>query len=235
MVHTLGTEHGFLTLRTLDGKLLATGDLTQSGRGERVTSRIVFHFRDGSIYSETTIFTQKRTFQLVSDHLVQLGPSFPNPMDALVLANGDVTTRVQEKSGEGKVTKAHFDLPPDTANGMIFGLLTSISPKTPETKVAMLSQAGKGRLVHLSIKPDGEERFAVNGMQRKAAVFRIHVEIGGIAGVVAPLIGKQPEDIRAWLVEGEAPALLKVEGQLFEGGPVWRMEMTAPVWSGGHA
>src|SRR5882672_3752172 len=47
--HTEGIVHGFLALRTLDGKTVADGDLIQLARGGRVTSRLVFRFKDGSV------------------------------------------------------------------------------------------------------------------------------------------------------------------------------------------
>src|SRR6185436_10521152 len=37
-----GLVHGFLALRTLDGRTIAEGDLSQRARGEQVTARIVF-------------------------------------------------------------------------------------------------------------------------------------------------------------------------------------------------
>jgi len=45
--HTEGLVRGFLVLRTLEGETLAGGDLSQESRGGRVTSRMVFHFKDG--------------------------------------------------------------------------------------------------------------------------------------------------------------------------------------------
>lgn len=42
-----GLTHGFLVLRTLDGALIASGDLLQSMRGAEVESRMVFRFKDG--------------------------------------------------------------------------------------------------------------------------------------------------------------------------------------------
>jgi len=51
--HTEGLVHGFLVLRTLSGDTLADGDLIQIARGYRVTSRLVFHFKDGSVHDET--------------------------------------------------------------------------------------------------------------------------------------------------------------------------------------
>jgi DNA-binding IclR family transcriptional regulator len=42
--------HGFLALRSLDGKRLADGEMTQIAEGDRVTSRLIFRFKDGSVY-----------------------------------------------------------------------------------------------------------------------------------------------------------------------------------------
>lgn len=210
------------------------GDLVQVAHGERITSRLTFHFRDGSVDDETTIFTQWKTFQLVSDHHVQRGPSFPKPIDYLVEANGDITIREPgERRGEPvKVATNHIDLPPDTYNGLEFITLLNISPRTPETKVAMVAPTGKGRLVHLSIKPEGEDAFMLGFVHHKATHYRIHIELGGIAGVVAPVIGKQPEDLHIWILDGDAPSVVKFEGQLYESGPVWRVELNAPAWPG---
>jgi hypothetical protein len=66
----------------------------------------------------------------------------------------------------------------------------------------------------------------------------IKVEIGGIAGLIAPLLGKQPPDIHVWILGGEAPAFVKMEGPLFYGGAIWRIELASPVWphsDSGHA
>ena len=42
-----GTTHGFLALRTTEGKLLAAGDLTEVHHGNKVVARLVFRFKDG--------------------------------------------------------------------------------------------------------------------------------------------------------------------------------------------
>ena len=73
-------------------------------------------------------------------------------------------------------------------------------------------------------------KFSVGGSSRKAAHYVVHVEIGGAAGLVAPLLGKQPPDTHVWILGGEAPAFVKSEGPLFLGGPIWRIELTSPVW-----
>src|SRR5512144_1710343 len=71
-----GVTHGFLLLRTVDGGLLASGDLLQIPKGGMIENRMVFRFKDGSLFDETVVFTQQRVFAMQSYHLVQSGPAF---------------------------------------------------------------------------------------------------------------------------------------------------------------
>jgi hypothetical protein len=225
-----GSVHGFLALRTLEGKVLAAGDLTQVIRGDRVVSRLVFRFKDGSVDDETAIFSQQGHFRLISDHHIQKGPIFPQPTDVLINAfTGQVTVRYKDKEHE-KVATDRLDLPPDVANGMILDVLKNIPPDTMETKLSYVAATPKPRLVKLSITPQGDETFSIAGAHHKATRFRVKVELGGIAGVIAPMVGKQPADTDVWVTGGEAPAFVKSEGPLYRGGPIWSIEMTSPVW-----
>jgi hypothetical protein len=227
--YTEGLTHGFLALRTLEGKTLADGDLMQVAHGDRVTVRVIFHFKDGSIHDETTVFSQGRTFRLLSEHLIQKGPSFEHPIDVLIDGStGDVTVRSTDHEGKEKVDTEHIDLPPDVANGLIFTLVKNIGPA--ETKVAMVATTPKARLVKLAITRQGAEPFSVGGSRRKATHYVVKIEIGGAAGLVAPVLGKQPPDIHVWILGGEAPIFVKSEGPLFYGGPIWRIELVSPVW-----
>jgi hypothetical protein len=128
-----------------------------------------------------------------------------------------VTVRSTEKDGKEDVKNDHLDLPPDVYNGMILSIVKNIRPETPETKVSMIVATPK-RLVKLAISPRGEEPFSLVGSQRKAMRDEIKIELGGVTGMVAPLIGKQPPDIQIWIIGGEAPAFVKEEGFLYQGG-----------------
>ena len=55
-----GSSHGFLALRTLDGKTIATGESTQVVNRDKVTARLVFRFKDGSVDDDVTVFTQDK-------------------------------------------------------------------------------------------------------------------------------------------------------------------------------
>src|ERR1700761_1300642 len=69
--HVEGTEHGFLAVRTKEGQVLAVGDLYQVIHGDTVNSRLTFRFKDGSIDDETTVFSQRDKFRLITDHHIQ--------------------------------------------------------------------------------------------------------------------------------------------------------------------
>ena len=226
-----GLIHGFLVLSNESGERLADGDLIQTARGDRVTSRLVFHFKDGSIHDETAVFSQRRSFRLLSDHLIQKGPVFQHPMDLSIdAASGKVEVHTTADDGKEKVISEHLGLPPDVANGMVLLLLKNIPSGATLTRVSMLATTPKPRLVKLAIAPRGEEPFSIAGSNRKATHYVVHVEIGGAAGLVAPLLGKQPPDIHVWILGGAAPAFVKSEGPLYFGGPIWRIELASPVW-----
>lgn len=226
-----GTAHGFLALRTPEGKLLAAGDLIQVIHGNEVTTRLVFRFKDGSLDDDTTVFSQHGVFRLISDHHIQKGPSFPHPTNVLIkAATGQVTVRYQDKDRE-KVDTEHMDLPPDLSNGFIITLLNNISPDAKETRLSYIAAAPKPRIVHLSITPNGDDRFSVAGSYHKATRFTIKVEIGGVIGMIAPLLGKKPADANVWIVGEGAPAFVRADEALYVGGPIWSIENAGPRWA----
>ena len=227
-----GSVHGYLVLRTLEGKIVAAGDVIQKVHGDRVVSRLVYHFRDGSIDDDTATFTQRGHFRLLSDHRIQRGPTFPLQLDVSIDAvSGQVTVRSKDKDkGNEKVETSHMDLPADLSNGILLDVLKNVSAKTSEITMSYLATTPKPRLIHLSVKPEGTDTFMSAGRPNKAIRFVIHVEIGGLAGMVAPMIGKEPPDTHVWVSAGDVPAYIKSEEPLYIGGPMLRTELVSPVW-----
>lgn len=226
-----GLVHGFLQLSTLEGVVIAAGDLNQVVRAERVTSQVVFHFKDGSRQDETTVFSQRGQFRLISYRLVQKGPSFKNPSDLSInCATGRVSVRYTQDDGKENVASEHMNLPPDLANGLIPTLLKNLPTGTPQLEVPMVVAAPKPRLVKIAVHRDGTGSFSLLGFNRQAVHYVAKVELGGIAGVVAPVLGKQPPDSQIWIVGGEAPGFLRSESPSYVGGPIWRTELASPVW-----
>jgi hypothetical protein len=128
---TEGLIHAFLLLRALNGDSLATGDLTQVANGDRVTTELVFRFKDGSIHEETSVFSQRRTFRLLTYHLVQKGRSFKRPTDMTLNAStGQIIVHYIDDGKEKTVTD-HLKLPVDVANGIVTTLMNNINPNSP--------------------------------------------------------------------------------------------------------
>lgn len=223
-----GVAHGFLVLRAEGGQIIADGDLSQVAHNGQVTDHLVFRFKDGSLHEETTIFWQRGTFRLIRDHVVQRGPSFKASSDTLIeAATGQVTIHLTE-NGKEKVIRKRLELPADIANGLMLTLAKNIQRGTPRTTVSMVAGASKPRVVKLVISPEGEEVFSLGTITHKAVHYVVKVEIGGAAGVVAPLVGKQPPDSHIWVSEGEAPTFLGSSGPFYEEGPIWRIELATP-------
>jgi hypothetical protein len=228
--HKEGLLRGFLVVRTLEGEIIADGDLFQVARGDRVTTRLTFRFKDGSLHDETAVFSQRGSFRLLSNHLVQKGPSFRHPLDATFdAATGRVTVRY-DADGKEKTASSVFAVPPDVANGMTLTLMKNIVPGASRTTVSMVAYAAKPRLIKLIITQQGEEAFSTGNTQRKAMHYVVRFEVGGFEGWVAERLGKLPPDVHVWVLGGKAPTIVRSQGPLALDGPIWRIELVSPQW-----
>ena len=213
------------------GKVIAAGDIIQQYRGPLVTTHVVLHFRDGSLDDETTVFTERRTFHLVSDRHIQRGPSYPHPLETYIdTATGMMTVHSTDKNGEQRVTTDHIDMPPDLGNGLDYTFMINLPASSKPIEFPLLIATPKPRLIKMSISSRGEESCFIAGVRRKVTHYAGKIELGGVEGALAPLIGKQPEDAQIWVLGGEVPTLVKVQTELYPGGPVWTIELAAPSW-----
>ena len=226
-----GVTHGFLTLSTVNGVLLASGDLLQVGRDGKVESRMVFRFKDGSVFDETAVFTQQHVFTLQSYRLVQRGPVFPEDTEiALERASGKYHVKTTpHKEGQEEVLEGRLDLPPDVYNGMIVTVAKNLPPRASET-VHLVAFTPKPQLIQLELVPTGEHQVLVGERTKTAIHYLIKPQLGMWLKLFATLLGRVPPDSHAWIVTEEVPAFVRFEGPLFTRGPVWRIELTSPRW-----
>lgn len=225
-----GVTHGFLTLRSVDGDPLAEGDLLQVVRAEGVESRLVFRFRDGSLYDETVVFSQSRVFTMLSYRLVQRGPSFPEEMEISLERQRDrgryrVTSRRHGAGAER--ASGEIELPPDVYNGMMIMLLKNLPRGAAET-VHVLAFTPKPTLVRLELTPRGEETVPVGERRGTATRYVLEPKLGLLRGAAAALLGKTPADYHCWIVTADLPAFVAIDGPLYTGGPIWRIETVSP-------
>lgn len=214
-----------LVLSALDGAVLADGDLIQSADATRVTTRVVFRFKDGSLHDETVVFSQEGRFRLIHDHLVQKGPAFPLSIDMSVDGgSGDVTVRYADRNGPERQYRHRYQLPADLANGLIPTLLENVRPEAPPKSLSLLVATPKPRLVTLAVSA-ALERLQPGAQSGAASHYVLKVEIGGVAGWFAPLVGKQPPDSHVWILDGHPPAFVRSEQPFYIGGPLWRIDV----------
>ena len=221
-----GTSHGFVILHDRHGAVLANGQLIQTVRGERLESRLFFHFADGSRYDETVTFTQHSVFRLVAYHLTQKGPKFGDASTEVTFDrdSGRYRATSGDKSADGAV-----DIPEDVHNGMTGMLIRNLAAGGRATG-SLLAFTPKPQLVRSEIAPEGEDRFQVGEATFTAVRYLIKLEIPGLKGTIANLIGKNPPDIRYWVSSGPLPAFMKFEGAMYLKGPVWTIEQAPPRW-----
>ena len=219
--YTEGITRGFPVLRSMGGEKLAQGELTQVPRGDVVESRLVFRFKDGSVYDERLTFSQRDVFTLQSYHIVQQGPSFPEAIDARVdrkTGRYEVRYRSDEDSPE-ETLKGSFDMPGDVYNGLLSTLMKNMPAATPAT-VQIIAFTPKPRLVKMLLKPTVEDPMSVNDAAVIATRFLVRPQLGMFASL---LIADIP-DVKCWIAGGDAPAFLRFEGPLYFMGPIWRID-----------
>lgn len=69
----------------------------------------------------------------------------------------------------------------------------------------MVATTPKPRVVKLEILPEGEKAIASGNTKHETIRYVMKVKIGGVAGLVASFLGKQPPDIHVWVLTGDAP------------------------------
>jgi hypothetical protein len=225
-----GNVRAFVVLRSADGDDIASGELWQKPAGGLIASRFVLNFKDGSRREESTSFSQRQVFRLERYQIVQRGPSFPT-LEVSFDRRGRYDATAQSKIGDDeKHASGQMEIPADLYNGLPLMLAKNIPPgRVATVQTAVFTP--EPRLVKTVISAEGDDQVSIAGQAKKATRYLVKLELGGVTGVIAPLIGKEPPDTRYWLVTGEVPAFAKFEGAMFPNGPVWHLEQAPIRWS----
>jgi hypothetical protein len=218
-----GVSRGFPVLRAATGERLAQGDMLQFSRGDRLENRMVFRFRDGSVYDERVVFSQNGVFTVHAYSLVQRGPSFPETIEAHIDRDtGRYRVRHQADADSPEdVFEGRIELPPDVYNGLLTTLMKNLSPGV-SAQVKVVAFTPTPRLVTMVLAAAAEEEVAVGEMALPATRYHLEPQLGALA---AFLLADVPV-ARCWIVRGDAPAFLRFEGPLFFMGPIWRIELS---------
>jgi hypothetical protein len=226
-----GTTHGFLILRSLQGQTLAHGELTAVPRGDRMESRLTWRFRDGSLQDEFVTYLQRPVLKLLSYKQIQRGATFPGDVEVSFSREPSRYEVKQREKGkkETEELSGTLELPLDIYNGMTATILNNLTKDEIATG-HIVAFTPKPRLVKTTMRAVGEDPVIVGDSRRSATRYLVDLEIGGIAGVFAKVAGKEPPDLKFWVLGGSTPAFVKFEGPFFVEGPIWRIELSSPRW-----
>lgn len=218
-----GTVHGFLELHSASGALLAAGDLLQTPRDSDLESRLVFHFSDGSLFRETVTFTQHGVFRLERYRLEQHGKAFAADLDVSLAAGGayEVHT-VSHKDGKEQRFAGTIELPVDVSNGLIPVIGKNID-RTAGRTVHVVAFTPKPLVIPLEIRPGAVEDNVVR--------FTLQPKLNLLQRVGAALKHETPPDSYLWILTEDVPAFVRFQGPMYS-GPVWRIDLARPRWSG---
>lgn len=218
---TEGVSRAFPVLRDAKGDKIAQGDLVQIAREDRVENRLTFRFRDGSIFDETVVFSQRGVFTLLSYRLVQQGPSFPETIDASVdRQSGRYTVRYKsDEDSPEEVLKGKFEMPADAYNGLLSMLMKNL-PAGGSATVQIIAFTPKPHLVKMLLTPASEDTVMMSETAVPSTRFLVKPQLG----LFASLLVADIPDIKIWVAGGDAPAFLRFEGPLYFMGPIWRID-----------
>jgi hypothetical protein len=221
-----GTAHGLLLARSVSGEILGHGDFLQTAHRDRVESRLVLRFKDGSLHDETSAFSQQRVFTLLTYRLVQRGPSFPETLEAALDRKTGSYKVHSTRGGKEEASSGSIELPPDVYNGMAPMLLKNLAPDASET-IHIVAFTPKPTLIQLEMVPAGSQRLLSGDLARQATRYALKPKLGAARRLFATLLGKAPVDQECTILSEEVPAFVRCDGPLYLKGPVWRIEMTS--------
>lgn len=226
-----GSLHCFLALRSIDGALVAEGDLLQVVRDEEVGKRMVFRFKDGSVLEESVVFTQNIVYSMKSYRMLQRGPVFTENIEvSLERPTGKYRVKSKpHKTGRETVIDGTLELPPDVYNGLLFSIVKDLPQGAGET-VHFVAFTPEPRLIQLAIAPAGEQKVLVGDLAKTAIHYVLRPQLGIWLKLFATVVGRMPPDEHVWILMDDVPAFVRFEGPLYPTGPVWRIQLTSPHW-----
>jgi hypothetical protein len=197
--------------------------------GKQLSLHVDIRFLDGSRHDDKVTFETAGHMRMVQETLVQKGPTFPTQIETSIKSEqGVVRVSYTDEKGKSDTIEEKMEIPPDTGNGLLLTIMKHVDPDAAETAISWIAATPKPRLVKLVITPQGKEVLKHGVIKSETIHYVVKTHIGGLAGLIAPIIGKQPPDIHVWMLAGGAPGFVKFEGPLYAEGPIWRIEMAAP-------
>jgi hypothetical protein len=144
---------------------------TQTIGRNQVTTRRVFHFKDGS-QDETTVFAQHPHSKLVSDHMIQKGPPSKQSVDLSVTSDsGEISGKSTDSRRKRKSDFAPSGPSWGSHKRNRSGVLKNLRSDTTNITVPLVTPSSKPRLVKLEMSPRATGRYVrVDTRRRRTTI-----------------------------------------------------------------
>lgn len=94
-------------------------------------------------------------------------------------------------------------------------------------RVRSRREGGEAKVVSGEVEV-GEESVLAGDRRLQTTHYVMTPKLGLLRGAAAALLGKTPADYPCWVVTSGAPAFVAIDGPLYTGGPIWRIETVSP-------
>lgn len=225
-----GTTHGYLSLKTDQGRQIAHGELVQRTQGKRVEAHLFFHFLDGSVHDEKVSFSQHRLFRMEKYFLKQTGRSFPTQQEVTVNRTAKTFSFRSWVTGGTTISRSGtLSLPDDVYNGMIVTLLKNLPPGQSKT-VQYVAFTPQPKLYPLKLTPTHRMSVKMGVRSKPVTQYVLEPKVGLITKLIGKIMGKLPSKFHYhfWLYTDTVPVFGAFEGPLYVNGPTWRIEQSLP-------
>lgn len=224
-----GVTQGYLSVSVPGGPRIAEGEVSQVATGaDRLVSRMVLRFNDGSRYNETVIFSQQKVFKLLRYSVDQKGPSFAQELHFdLDGATGAYTVVEGAASKEKSSRTGNMELPPDVYNGMTVMVLKNL-PESGQASFSIVSVDQEPTLYPVMVRPIDVDAVKTGNRKGEAVHYVLQPTVKWLKRALVWLFSKTIPEYHFWLITHDVPAFTKFEGPLYTGGPIWRIEQISP-------
>jgi hypothetical protein len=207
--HALGTLHGFPSMSSAEGRVIADGELTQEVKGHRVMVHARWRFADGLVAEERDELRAGETLSQERFSWVETRGGQELRRFEVDFSSGEAAATTLDGKGQPKREHARLDLPRDGAFAG-YGVALAASqlglPPGARAELTLVAFTPGPRAVRLEVRREGEEAIPVAGRHVPCDRYTLHPVLPFPLRLVV-----HPKDAHLWFTRAAPPGLVRAE------------------------